>query len=481
MYIILTPFIPYYNSRKGHRVNTGNFPYTDRVVNPSELLAKFEKNIAPNLKLSGRYDTISFMKYITRVTDSVIRKKLEGLGGLMIVGPKWCGKTSTAEQFSNSAIYIGDEEEGGNNIQTALFRPSILLEGATPRLVDEWQLAPNLFDAARRIIDKRRQSGQFIFTGSTTPPMEKTRHSGVGRFSYVRMYPMSLFESGESNGSISLKELFEGKSDLGTASKLSIENLVFCILRGGWPLTLQMKDDIAISVASDYLYALENNEWLNFPEEEKAWKPEKIKPLIQSYSRNIATPASIETIYKDVSETGGSISRPTADAYIQKLQKLYVIDDLPAWNVSLRSKTALRQTPKRHLTDPSLAATAIGATQDKLLRDLNTLGFLFESLCVRDIRVYAAANDCSISFYRDKTELEIDIIIEKTDGTWGAMEVKLGSFQEDEAAKNLITLSKRVDVNKTGDPAFLAILTGGKYPYKRKDGVFVIPIGCLAP
>jgi len=421
------------------------------------------------------------MNYITRVTDTIVKEKLKGLGGLVIIGPKWCGKTSTAEQFANSAIYLDDAADGYNYAQIASLNPSLLLEGATPRLIDEWQLAPNLFDAARREIDRRGMSGQFILTGSTTPPKNKNRHTGTGRFSYLRMYPMSLYESGESNGSVSLAELFKGKPDLGTMSAVTIEKLVFCILRGGWPGALHMRDEAALRIAHDYLYSLENNEWIYSTDKRIRRNPEKIRALIRSYARNTSTPASVETILKDVSDAGGSLSRATVDAYIRELQNLFVIDDQPAWSVSLRSKTPLRQAPKRHLADPSLAAAAIGATRDKLLMDFNTLGYLFESLCIRDIRVYAAANDASVSYYRDKTGLEADVVVERADGAWGAMEVKLGSSQEDEAAANLLALASRVDTSKRGDPAFLAIVTGGKYPYRRKDGVYVIPVGCLAP
>ena len=421
------------------------------------------------------------MNYLTRVTDAIIAKKLQGLGGVMIIGPKWCGKTSTAEQFANSAVYLDDFEDGVNNIQIAALNPAALLAGETPKLIDEWQLAPNLFDAARREIDKRSLSGQFIFTGSATPPQSHTRHSGTGRFSFVRMYPMSLFESKESNGSVSLAQLLKGQADLGTASTLTIEKLVFSIIRGGWPGALSLPDEAALSVAKDYLYALENNEWIYSADRRIKRHGEKIKALLRSYARNTATPASVETILKDISNTGGTISRATADGYIRELQNLFVIDDQPAWSVSLRSKTPLRQTAKRHLVDPSLAAAAIGATPDKLLKDFNTLGFLFESLCVRDMRIYAMANNAAISYYRDKTNLEADIIVEKDDGTWGAMEVKLGSTQENEAAANLLSLASRVDTAHRKNPAFLAIITGGKYPYRRDDGVYVIPIGCMAP
>jgi predicted AAA+ superfamily ATPase len=421
------------------------------------------------------------MKYIIRATDVIVSEKLLGLGGLIITGPKWCGKTSTAEQFSNSALYLDDLESGDNNIQIASLNPSLLLKGETPRLIDEWQLAPCLFDAARREIDKRSSRGQFIFTGSATPPMKPTRHSGTGRFSYVRMYPMSLYESGESNGSVSLADMFKSQPDLGTASTISIEKLVFCIIRGGWPGSLHLRDEAALSVARDYLYSLENNEWIYSADKRIKRHQEKIRALIRSYARNTATPAAVETVVQDILDAGGTISRATADEYIRELQNIYVIDDQPAWGISLRSRTPLRLTPKRHLIDPSLAAAAIGATQDKLLRDFNTLGYLFESLCVRDVRVYAAANHATVSYYRDKTDLEVDIIIEKNDGAWGAMEVKLGSVQEDEAAANLQKLASRVDTIKCGEPAFLAIITGGKYPYRRKDGVYVIPIGCLAP
>ena len=421
------------------------------------------------------------MEYITRVTDAIVSEKLKSLGGLMIVGPKWCGKTSTAQQFSNSAIYLDDSEYGKNNVQIASLNPYILLEGKTPRLIDEWQLAPNLFDTARREIDKRAASGQFIFTGSATPSKDKSRHSGTGRFSYVRMYPMSLYESKESNGSVSLAELFMGKPDIGAASGLTIEKLVFCILRGGWPGALHLPDKAALSVAGEYIYSIANNEWVYSADKRIKRNPEKIKALLKSYARNTATTASIETIIKDILGAGETISRETANAYIRELQTLFVIDDQPAWSIYLRSRTPLRQTPKRHLADPSLAAAAIGATKDKLLKDFNTLGYLFESLCVRDIRAYAAANNATVSHYRDKTDLEADIIVEKIGGEWGVMEVKLGNRQEDEAAANLLKLAARIDTSKCGEPKFLAIITAGKYPYKRADGVLVIPIGCLGP
>jgi len=421
------------------------------------------------------------MEYIKRVTDVLIGEKLQGLGGLIITGPKWCGKTSTAEQFSNSAVYLDDEDNGENNIQIASLNPSLILQGATPRLVDEWQHSPNLFDAARREIDKRGISGQFIFTGSSTPSVQKPRHSGTGRFSYVRMYPMSLYESGESNGSVSLADLFDGTPSLDTASTMTIDNLVFSILRGGWPGALKLNENSALNVTHDYLYSLENNEWLYSTDKRITRNPEKIKALIRSYARNTATQVSVETIMTDITELGGTISRGSADAYIRELQNLYVIDNQPAWSTSLRSTTPLRQTPKRHLVDPSLAAAAIGATKDKLLHDFNTLGFLFESLCVRDMRVYAAANNASVSHYKDKNDMEVDIIIERYDGKWGAIEVKIGSRQEDEAAANLLKFSSLVDTSKCGEPSFIVILTGGKHPYKRKDNVFVIPIGCMAP
>ena len=421
------------------------------------------------------------MKYIKRVTDTLVEEKLQGLGGLVITGPKWCGKTSTAEQYSKSAVYLDDEDGGENNIQIASMNPALILQGAAPRLVDEWQLSPNLFDAARREIDKRGLSGQFIFTGSATPPVNKPRHSGTGRFSYVRMYPMSLYETGESNGSVSLADLFNGNPILDTATSITLDNLVFAILRGGWPGALKLSEKSALSIANDYLYSIENNEWIYSADKRIKRNPEKINALIRSYARNVATQVSIETILTDITNQGGTISRGTADAYIRELQNIFVIDDQPAWSTSLRSRTPLRQAPKRHLADPSLAAAAIGATKDKLLHDFKTLGFLFESLCVRDMRIYAAANNASVSHYRDKLNLEIDIIIERNDAAWGAIEVKIGSKQEDEAASNLLKLASLIDTSKRGKPAFLAILTGGKHPYKRKDGVYVIPIGCMAP
>jgi predicted AAA+ superfamily ATPase len=413
--------------------------------------------------------------------DATVRKKLLGLGGLMIVGPKWCGKTSTAEQVARSAVYLDDNDEGLNLVQIASLNPGILLQGETPRLVDEWQLAPSLFDVIRREIDKRGESGQFILTGSTTPPLEKTRHSGTGRYSYVRMHPMSLFESGESNGTVSLAALFDGKPDLGTPSPLAVDELAFLMVRGGWPGCLTLAPSVAAGIASEYLYSLENSDFLRSDDKRVKRNPDKIKALLRSYARNTATTASTETILADVDASGTPVSRTTVDAYLRDLNRLYVICDQPAWTGAMRSRSPLRQTPKRHLADPSLAAAALGASPGKLLLDFNTMGFLFESLCVRDLRVYGSLSDTAVSHYRDKTGLEVDIILERPDGKWGAVEVKMGGREEEEAAGNLKAVAGKVDTAQKGEPAFLAVLTAGKFPYRRKDGVFVVPIGCLGP
>jgi predicted AAA+ superfamily ATPase len=420
-------------------------------------------------------------KYITRVTDAEARKKLETLGGLIIEGPKWCGKTSTAEQFANSTVYLDDEKDGENNINVALLNPHIILDGQAPMLIDEWQLAPILFDTARRIIDQRGLSGQFIFTGSTTPPEEKTRHSGTGRFARLKMLPMSLYETGDSNGSISLKALFDGSADLSKSSELSVEQLAFVIARGGWPGALKLTEQGQLNIANEYVESLVNSDFLRLRGKAARRKPEKLRALLRSYARNVATTASIETILADVMGSGITMSKSTAENYILDMKELFAINDQPAWNGNMRSRTPIRQTPKRHLADPSLAASLLGATPDKMLRDYNTFGFLFESLCVRDMRVYASPLEAKVSHYRDKNGLEADIIIERKDGSWGAIEVKLGSREENNAAASLLKMSSKVDTQKTGEPAFLAILTGTKYPYKRKDGVFVVPLGCLGP
>jgi predicted AAA+ superfamily ATPase len=417
-------------------------------------------------------------KYMPRVFDVIVKNKLSGLGGLIIEGPKWCGKTSTAEQFAKSAVYMDDLDDD-NNIRIASLNPAILLNGDTPRLIDEWQLAPFIFDTVRREIDRRGAGGQFILTGSSTPPLEKTKHTGTGRYSYVRMQTMSLFESSESNGSVSLSELFEGNPVLSEPSGLTIENLAFAIIRGGWPGSLSMEQRAAKSVAGEYLASLERSDFVRSDDKRVKRNPEKIKALIRSYAKNTATPATVETIMSDVEEMGVKVSRATIDGYVRDLKGLYVTYDQPAWSGELRSRTPLRQTPKRHLADPSLAAAAIGATTEKLLLDFNTMGFLFESLCVRDVRVYGSVADATVYHYRDKIGLEADIVIERADGRWAVMEVKLGSRQEEEAAANLKKVVSKIDTTKKGEPDFLAIITATKYPFRREDGIYVIPIGCL--
>lgn len=419
--------------------------------------------------------------YINRITDTLVRDGLSGLGGLMIVGPKWCGKTTTAEQFAQSAVYLDDSEDGQNLVEVASLSPLILLQGETPRLVDEWQLAPGLFDSARREIDKRRRSGQFIFTGSTTPPQQRTAHSGTGRFSYIQMFPMTLYETGESNGTVSLSQLFEGSTKLLHSSALTIERLAFILVRGGWPGVLGLSEKTALGIPGEYVESLVNSDFLRLQTNNTRRDPAKLSALIRSYARNTATTVSLDVILADVNSSGIHMARATAENYLRDLRLLYAIYDQPAWNGSLRSRTPVRQAPKRHLVDPSLAAAAIGASADMLLMDYKTFGFLFESLCTRDIMVYGSPLKARVGYYRDKYGLEVDITVQLDDGRWGAFEVKLGSRQEEAAAKSLLKLAQKVDPDTTGKPSFLAILTGGKYPYRRDDGVYVIPIGCLGP
>jgi predicted AAA+ superfamily ATPase len=418
--------------------------------------------------------------YLPRIADAAVAHKLQGLGGLIIEGPKWCGKTSTAERFSVSAVYMDDRDSGANNIQLATLNPKVLLAGETPRLVDEWQLAPEIFDAIRREIDRRSKSGQYILTGSTTPPLEKINHSGTGRFARIRMYPMSLFESGESSGIISLQSLFDGTPNLSQASALTVNDLTIALARGGWPQTLSLPDSIACDIAFEYLHSLEQSDLLGNSDKTGRRNSDKMRMFLLSIARNTATTAALRTLIRDVKERGGFLSDVTAENYMEDLKSLFVIEDQPAWTGKLRSKTPLRQTPKRHFIDPSIAVAAMGATPERLAQDLNTFGYLFESLCVRDIRIYAGERS-TISHYRDKSGLEVDIVVEKKDGSWGAFEVKLGSKQEEEAAANLTFFSSQIDTKIMGYPSFLAILTAGKYAYRRKDGIYVIPIGCLGP
>lgn len=412
-----------------------------------------------------------------RLCDAELKLALQSSGAVLIEGAKWCGKTSTASKASRSVLYMQDPDNAGSYLAMADTKPSLLLKGETPRLIDEWQMAPVLWDAVRFEVDKREKTGQFILTGSAVPSDNVTAHTGTGRISRLTLRPMSLFESLESNGAVSLRTLFAGNHNVEAMSDLSIEQIAFALCRGGWPASVQMKGATAIRMAMDYVEAVINYDLSRVDNVEK--NPDRVRLLLRSLSRNIATTATYQTIRADMESTDLTISDKTINSYLNALRRIFVLEDLPAWSPSLRSKTAIRFSAKRHFVDPSIATAALRTSPEGLLTDFEYFGFLFEALCTRDIRVYAQANDGDVFHYRDKSGLEADLIVRLRNGQWAAIEVKLGKKQTDEAAKNLLALKARINEDKMGQASFLMVITGGQYAYRRKDGVLVVPISCL--
>jgi len=418
-----------------------------------------------------------YFKYLPRIADGVLDVALRASGAVLIEGPKWCGKTRTAEERANSIIYMQNPDDKESYLKTADTKPSLLLKGDTPRLIDEWQTAPVLWDAVRFAVDQRRLTGQFILTGSAVPRDNVVAHTGTGRIVRMLMRPMTLFESKESNGSISLKDLFDGNTDGDCISDLDIETLAYAIARGGWPASIGEEREIALRRAYDYVEAVINADISEVDGVEK--NPARVRALMRSLARNISTTATIATIHGDIAADEESTSEKTISSYLNALRRIFVIEDLPAWSPAMRSKTTIRSSAKRHFCDPSVATAALRAAPDSLLRDFNTFGLLFESLCVRDLRVYAQAIDGEVFHYRDKNELEADAIIHLKDGRWGAVEVKMGAKEIETAVENLKVLRDKVNLDKMQEPSFLMVLTATKLGYRREDGVYIMPIGCL--
>ncbi len=418
-------------------------------------------------------------KYIPRIADTLIERALKSTGAVLVEGPKWCGKTSTARHLSKSYLYMQDPDQRSNYMKIADTKPSLLLRGDTPRLIDEWQIAPVLWDSVRHEVDMRGAFGQFILTGSAVPIIdEKITHTGTGRYSRIKMRTMSLYESGESNGSISLNELFDNRIDLESMTDLNIDALAKSIVRGGWPATISNKYEDASKPVQDYLDSIINIDISRVDGIEK--NPQKVAILLKSLARNISTQASVETIRRDMEgNEQNSVSQPTVLSYLNALQRIFVIEDLEAWNPAIRSKTPLRSSSKRHFIDPSIACASLGINESKLLLDFNTFGYLFESMCIRDLRVYADYLDGKVYHYRDKSNLECDAIVVLRDGRWGAIEIKMGPKEFDTASENLFKLKERIDLDKMQPPSFLMILTATNIGYTREDGVHVVPIGCL--
>ena len=417
------------------------------------------------------------MAYLQRVCDKLLASELKASGAVLIEGAKWCGKTSTAQQAARSSLYMQDPDKTSSYLAAADTKPSLLLNGETPKLIDEWQMAPVLWDAVRFEVDKRNKPGQFILTGSAVPSDNLVAHSGTGRISRLLMRPMSLWESGDSNGSISLKELFDKNTDISATSNLSIEKIAFLICRGGWPASVSQENESALKMATNYVESVINMDIQRVDGVEK--NPERVRMLLRSLARNISTMVSGQTIMADMESNDIGISEKTLSSYLNALRRIFVIEDTPAWMPSLRSKTAIRTSPKRNFVDPSIATAVMRTNPSELLNDFETFGFMFESLCTRDMRIYAQANDGAVFHYRDKNELESDMIISLRDGRWAPVEVKLGNKQIDEAAKNLLFLQSKINTEKMGKPSFLMVVTGGEFAYTRDDGVLVVPIGCL--
>ena len=419
--------------------------------------------------------------YKNRIVDKILEKKLKGKGAVLIQGPKWCGKTTTAEQISKSILYMAKSDEKEQNLTMADVNPSLLLKGETPRLIDEWQIAPKLWDAVRYEIDHRNSEGQFILTGSSVPAkMDDVTHSGTGRFAWLLMRPMSLYESGESNGQVGLKDLFDETKKIEGINELELDKIAYLVCRGGWPRAIFMEEDIALEQAYDYYDAIVNRDISEADGISR--NPERVKNLMKSYARNIGTQASSDTLKKDMlANDSTSLDTDTVLAYINALKKIFVVEESPAWNPNLRSKTAIRTSDTRYFIDPSIATASLGIGPKDLINDLNTFGLLFETLCIRDLRVYAESINGNVYHYRDANDLECDAVIHLRDGKYGLIEIKLGGDKLiDEGVENLKKLEASIDVSKMNNPSFLMVLTAiGQYAYRREDGVYVVPIGCL--
>lgn len=424
--------------------------------------------------------------YIKRTCDENLKLKLETFGAVHIIGPKWCGKTTTAKQFAKSYIEMQDPDKREMYLETAKIKPSNLLIGENPRLIDEWQIAPNLWDAVRVSVDRRNESGLYILTGSNSIDKTSIMHTGTGRIDTLNMYPMSLFETGESNGSISLSALFrdERALDDGCQTELSIDELIFAACRGGWPSALfKNSDKSKLLVAQSYFEGLCREDISNI--DGKTRDETVTTLLLRSYARNISTTAANTSILRDI-RANTDIGETTFYEYVAALKKLFVIQDIEAWCPAIRSKSSIQSGNKREFVDPSLVVSALGVEPDYFNLDLKTFGFIFETLCIRDLKIYSNALGGRVSYYRDRYGLEADCVLHLRDGKYALIEFKLGSSEIDEGAKHLNEIEKLVEeYNKTEKQCLLRapdlkiVITGTQYGYKRPDGVYVVPIGCL--
>jgi len=422
--------------------------------------------------------------YKKRIADRLLTRKLKSAGAVLIEGPKWCGKTTTAEQIAGSILYMDEPEKKKQNLRMADINPGILLQGEYPRLIDEWQIAPMLWDSIRFAVDHGGHEGSFILTGSSVPvDFSKTEHSGTGRFARIRMRTMSLYESGESNGDVSIKSLFEDHpgTDLAAVNHIGIEELAFLVCRGGWPrATMQTDHETAMDQALNYYesvvkYDISKADGVQRDEQ-------RARLLMRSYARNQGGQVSNVALKEDMASNDlASLDEDTVLSYVNALKKIFVVEDLPAWNPNLRSKTVIRTSDTRYFTDPSIATSALGIYPGDLINDLNTFGIMFETLCIRDLRVYADALGGQLYHYRDRNGLECDAVIHLNNGKYGLVEIKLGGdWLIEHGASTLKQLAGKIDADKMCEPSFLMVMTGtGDYAYQREDGVYVVPAGCL--
>ena len=427
------------------------------------------------------------MDYLNRVSDKYLQLLLEAMGAVLIEGPKWCGKTTTAEQYTQSSVKLQDPDMREEYAAAVATRPSLLLQGETPRLIDEWQDFPTLWDAVRVMVDKRNLPGQFILTGSNSIDWEKVMHCGTGRIARMNMLPMSLWESRESNGEISLMQLFDNpQMDIEAVSNLSLEDLIYAACRGGWPSAVKESNrKTALVVASQYVRSVCDRDVSHVDDTPR--NPNLTRQILRSYARNISTLAKTTVLLQDVVASDKfECSRPTFDDYVTALEKLFVIQDMDAWCPAVRSKSNIRSGVKRGFCDPSIAVALLGLTPDSMLMQLKTFGFIFEQLCIRDLKAYTIGRFSTISYYNDRYGLEADVVLHLDDGRYALVECKLGSGEIETGAKHLLKLQSLIREHNEHEeqmpirePDLLIVLTGGQYGYRRKDGVYVIPIGCL--
>lgn len=423
-------------------------------------------------------------EYKERIADKLLYNKLQGVGAVLVEGAKWCGKTTTSEHVAKSVLYMDSPKDRKMNLKLVEIDPEILLQGETPRLIDEWQIAPELWDAVRFSVDHRDDDGQFILTGSVSPlsdeDIAKIYHSGTGRIARLKMRTMSLWESGDSNGAISLEKLFSGDKKMVGTNDLELNDIAWLVCRGGWPRAVCQNRKTALDRAFDYYDTVVNVDVKSPDGIER--NPERTKLLMRSYARNQGGQASLSSICQDMkTNDNDTLNDNTVYSYIQALKSIFVIEDCKSWNPNLRSKTAVRTSDTRYFTDSSIAVAALGIGPKDLMGDLNTFGLFFETLCVHDLRIYAQALDGEVYHYRDKDGLECDAVVHLRNGSYGLVEIKLGGDTLiEEGAKSLKKLASKIDTDRMKEPSFMMVLTAvGKYAFKRDDGIWIVPVGCL--